>query len=395
MKTTFKKSLSMLLALMMIVALMLSATSCGGGGSDGVDAEAGRGDFIESLGGVSETFTGAVSVEEYESAEDAAVAFVAEEVVGESEAEIVKAESKGELSEAQVTALNIPEEFSEGIVSVEEYEVEYAVATIDDDSVAGNTQKVKVYIIKYENSWKYFAPAPITGETISKSYYDSVFNNEKYQNSTFEYKMDMEMDMSASAQGQSMKITVSMSMYQLVKYEDGKIYFKQTMTTSSNMAELIPTSSESIEAYVESVEGEYGEDIVCYINQGNGWVEGDLYSIGFGSLKELTPFYDQYIDYSYFTKTDFGFKLSDENAKKFVDEFYSDLLMGMAEAFELDMYAEYYVCDGTLSGMRMDMEMDIDYSEMGATVSGDATITATTTCTNYGTTVVEKPAGVN
>ena len=113
------------------------------------------------------------------------------------------------------------------------------------------------------------------------------------------------------------------------------------------------------------------------------------------SLKELTPFYSQYIDYTYFTKTDFGFKIADDNAKQFVDEFYSQLLMGMAEAFDLDMYAEYYVCDGTLSGIRLDMLMDINYSEMGATVEGDATITGKTTCTNYGTTVVEKPAGIN
>ena len=117
MKSTFKKSLSMLLALMMMVALMLSATSCGGGESGGIN--------------------GAVSTVEYDTAEEAATAYVVEEVVGNSEANIVSAESKGELDEAAVTALNIPEEYSEGIVAVEEYEVEYSVLASGDDAVSG------------------------------------------------------------------------------------------------------------------------------------------------------------------------------------------------------------------------------------------------------------------
>lgn len=393
MKRTFRKSLSMLLALTMIVAVMLSATACGGGGgeSGGIDPEAGRGDFIESLGGVSETFAGAVSEEGYDTAEDAATAYVAEEIAGESEANVVSAVSKGTVD---ASSINIPEEFSEGIVSVEKYEVEYSLSdgpSLMSTNLNSSNKKVDVYIIKYETEWKYFSPAPITGETISKSYYDSVFNNNKYQNCTFEYKMDMNMDMTASAEGYTQSVEMAMTMYQLVKYEEGKLYLKQTMTSSSNMGEAMPTKNESIEAYVETV----GDDLVCYVNTGNGWQEGNLYQIGFMSLEELTPFHDQYIDYTYFTKTDFGFKIADENAKKFVDEFYSQLLMGMAEAFDLDMYAEYYVCDGTLSGIRMDMLMDIDYTQMGATVTGDATIKGTTTCTNYGTTVVEKPAGIN
>jgi len=391
MKSTFRKSLSMLLALMMIIAVMLSATSCGGGESGGVDAEAGRSEFIDSLGGTSETYKGAVSVEEYESAEEAATAFVATEVVGESEANIVKAESKGELDDTAVAALNIPEEFSVGIVGVEKFEVQYSVEAEGDDAVSGTTATVEVYIIKYESCWKYFAPAPVTGGTISKSYYDSVFNNDKYQNCTFEAQMDMEMDMTASAAGYSQNVAITMSMYQLMKYEVGKLYLKQTMTTTSSMQEAMPNSSETIEAYLEVVD----DELVCYVNTGSGWVRGNLHQIGFGEIEELTPFHDQYIDYTYFTKTDFGFKISDENAKKFVDELYSELLMGMAQAFDIDMYAEYYVCDGTLSGIRMDMIMDINYTEGGATVDGEATITSNTTCTNYGTTVVEKPAGIN
>ena len=395
MKNTFRKSLSMIIALMMIVAVMLSATACGGGGGNGGDPDdkgsAGRNDFIESLGGVSDTFAGAVSDEGYETAEEAAVAFVSEEVAGESEVTVVNAVSKGEVS---ASSINIPEEYTEGIVSVEEYEVEYSLnegVSFMAEGVNSN-KKVKVYIIKYESEWKYFTPAPITGETISKSYYDSVFNAEKYKNCTYKTEMSMVLEVVSAGGGLSQAIDMTMSMSQLVKHADGKLYMEMTYSMSSSTPELIGSQggTTTLKIYVEEVEGV----LVCYadIGDGEGWRETELGTVGFGSLDELTPFNDQYIDYSYFTKTDYGFKIADENAAKFIDELYSDLLLMYDESFALDMFAEYYVSEGTLTGMRMDMDMDINVSEAGAVVTGGAEIDVVTTCTNYGTTVVEKPA---
>lgn len=396
MKNNFRKVLSMILALAMIVVAMLSVTACGGG--DGGDPDdkgsAGRSDFIESLGGVSDTFKGAVSEDSYETAEEAASAFVCEEVVGDSEVTIVNAVSKGEVD---ADSANIPEELSEGIVSVEEYEVEYSLnkdASFLSEGADKNTSKIKVYIIKYESEWKYFAPAPITGETISKSYYDSVFNSDKYKNCTYKMDMTMEMKVNATAMGESQSIEMTMGVSQLVKYAEGKIYFEITSSMSSSMPELMGNSGNStIKAYIEEENGV----LVCYadIGDGEGWRKTELGMVGFSSLEELAPFYDQYIDYSYFTKTDYGFKISDENAAQFISEIYSDLLFMYDESFKIDMFAEFYVSDGVLSGMRMDMGMDINVSEQGSVATGTTDIVAITTCTNYGTTVVEKPAGIN
>ena len=393
MKNTFRKSLSMILALMMIVAVMLSATACGGGGGNGDPDDkgsAGRSDFIDSLGGVSDTFKGAVSEESYESALEAAAAFVEEEVAGESEATVVNAVSKGEVS---ASSINIPDELTEGIVSVEEYEVEYSLSdgpALMSAGAGNSSKKITVYIIKYESEWKYFTPAPITGETISKSYYDSVFNAEKYKNCTYKSDMTMDMEMVAAAQGLTQTINMTMSMSQFVKYAEGKLYLEMTTSMTSNMPDMIGQGGNStIKVYVEEVDGE----LTCYadIGDGEGWRETNLGTVGFGSLDDLTPFNDQYIDYSYFTKTDYGFKIADENAAKFIDELYSELLIMYDESFGIDMFAEYYVSDGVLSGMRMDMDMDINMSESGSTVTGGANIEVTTTCTDYGTTVVDKP----
>ena len=393
MKNTFRKSLSMILALMMIVTVMLSATACGGGnGGDGDPDDkgsAGRGDFIESLGGVSDTFKGAVSEEGYESATDAAAAFVEEEVAGDGDVTVVNAVSKGEVS---ASSINIPEEYTDGIVSVEEYEVEYSLSEgASFISTENSNKKIKVYIIKYESEWKYFTPAPITGETISKSYYDSVFNAEKYKNCTYKTSMTMNMDMTAKIMGETQTMNMTMSMSQLVKHAAGKLYLEMTTAMTSSIPDMMGDGGNTtIKAYVEEVDGE----LMCYadIGDGEGWRETSLGIVGFGSLDELAPFSDQYIDYSYFTKTDYGFKIADENASKFIDELYSDLLFMYDESFGIDMFAEYYVSDGVLSGMRMDMDMDINMMQEDGSVTGGADIVVTTTCTDYGTTAFDKPA---
>ena len=399
MKTTFKKSLSMLLALMMVVALMLSVTSCGGGGeSGGVDPEEGRADFIASLGGVSETFAGSVSTVEYETAEAAASAYVVEEVVGQKEASIVSAESKGELDSAAITALNIPEEYSEGILAVEEYEVEYSVLAGGDEAVSGENTRVTVYIIKYESAWKYFTPAPIVGETITKAYYDSVFNSDKFKNCTYENVTSMNMVIDVSAEGYSESIELTLTLTQRIKFTEGKIYLEQTCATEANdptYADMVDIGDD-MTVYLETV----GDEIVCYtLNPGGQWSRSNIYISGFGDLSQLAPFHDQYIDYSYFTKADFGFKLADENADRYVEQLFSAVSQ-MAQSMgggdlDMDMYAEYYVADGALTGMRMDLELNMEISESGASMDFVTTANSTIVCSNYGTTVVERPAGIN
>lgn len=356
--------------------------------------------FIDSIGGVSETYTGAVSQETYETAEIAAQAFVEEEVIGEANCDIEKVESKGTLSDAEIAELKLTDDITSGMTGVEKLEVAY----VEEDSnisytssapdTLNKTKKVTVYVIKYESRFKYYSPAPITGDTITKSYYDSIFNAEKYKNCTYKTSMEMDMDMTASYDGETEKARMTMSMSQLIKYSEDKIYMEQTIAYKlvgggENMSE-----EEKLFAYMEMVE----DEIVCYVKEGDSseWYEGSLSTIGFSDLDELTPFYDQYLDYSYFTKTDYGFQISDENAKRFINETLSDSLgsMGfdaMLEQFQIDMFAKYYVSQGVLSGMREDVAMKLNISEQGISMKMSADVVAEMSCTNYGTTVVEKP----
>ena len=353
-----------------------------------------RNKFINEIGGVSETFIGAVSQNTYESATDAASDFVYREVVGDSYATV---KSVSSLGNATASEHNIPEEFLDGSMKVEKVEVEFTVPSkaslkrevqLLSTSDGGETEaKVVVYVIKYsindEDYWRYFAPMPVTGETISKSYYDSVFDNEKYKNCTYE--------MTQTSKSSTFGITAAeYTIHQLYKFDDGKIYIEQT----EEMKSLGETTVNTLFFYAEEHANGY---IECYINENNtGWREAELRNIGFYTLEELTPFHDQYFDYTYFTKTDYGFDLPADNARDFfTDVLYHELegvgTMVSKDDIKVDLYAEYFVREGVLSGMRINSDVKMKVIAEGVEVSVNVDLEAITKVTDYGTTVVEKP----
>lgn len=371
----------------LVIALAFVFVGCGEKESGPKLSDKERNDFVNEIGGASETFTGATSKEVYETKEAAAEAFIAEEVVGEKKANIVSVESKAVLDEENVNKLGIPEEDKEGIVSVEEVEVTYSA--INGLVSAQPTKKITVYVIKYETNWKYFVPLPETGATISKSYYDSVFDTTKFSNSTYFYELTMNMDIKATAQGQTQKAQMIMTISQDIKYAEGKIYAKQYMLMDMSSLGL-SKQEETIEMYIEEVDGK----MMCYIKNGFNWQQANLASIGFNSLEELQPFANDYLDYTYFTKTNYGFELAEENAAKYIDQALSgsgvdDMLNG--GKMNMDMYAEYFVNDGTLSGLLLNAELSASMEQDGVSMTMNGDMEAKGTCTNYGTTVVEKP----
>ena len=357
----------------------------------------GRSEFIDQLGGVSDTYKGSVSDESYASASAAAEAYIQEEIIGSAEASQLSATSKGELSDEAVSALKIPAEFTDGIVAVEEMEVSFAVTESSDSAsaphlqvLANETRKVTVYVIKYANDWKYYSPAPVKGDTITKSYYDSVFNADKYKNCTMTSEMKLALDYKEIYQGQHDSVYMFTKNTRTVKYESGKILLSETV----EMTMAGESMTQSLSVYLEEADGK----ILCYAQMDgtDTWAEADLSILGFSSLEELTPFFDQYLDYTYFTKTNYGFALNKENATQFIRETMAnnpaagDLLN--FKDMNVDMFAEYYVVDGVLSGMREDCDVSVNTSYEDLTVIMNMTIDAVTTCTDYGVTHVEKPA---
>ena len=410
MKKTTKRLLSLALA-MLTLLLLLSATSCDflDIDFDGLDFDfltpeepevelsSEQIEFAGSIGGVSETFKGVMSEESFRSPEEAAIAYVNFELAGDGNLNVSILSSKT-LRASKIKKLDIPEEFLEGYEDVVEVELEYSEEdsssyTMRTSYTATSTEKldrtktVKVYVIKYAYDWKYFSPCPVTGDTISRSYYDSVFNSEKYENCTFEVHTEAVADVITNGE----TVTMDMVMNQIVKHADGKVYLEQYVKMVSDEY----SSEQTVYAYMET--NAYGE-IECYVktSEYDSWMPTDLSTVGFTSLEQLTPFYDQYLDYTYFTKTDYGFALEDENARKYFEAALMGTFSGLGmnidtNNMDLDMYAEYYVSEGVLSGMRVDADVDMTVNEGYNTASLKERVTTVTTCTDYGTTVVERP----
>ena len=345
MKTNKTKLLTKVLACTMAFGLVF-ATGCSKGKSESKLHE----DFINELGGVSETYVGAVSAESYATADEAATAYVQEEIVGQADATVINATSKGTLTSQEVTALNLPTEISEGMQDVEKLEVEYAVDSISAMDTLNINKTVTVYVIKYANDFKYYSPLPVTGETITKSYYDSVFDYEKYQNCT--YSMEMKTTYDISLAGYSLDMEMSMS--QFAKYGEGKIYLEQITTMKidgdpelmammeGELGDELGGFNETIYAYIEEIDGE----VVCYVKtdpNSTEWNPTDLHQINFSNLEDLTPFADQqYLDYTYFTKTNYGFEISGENMEKFLQKtFEMPGMQAYAGMMDIDLMVKY------------------------------------------------------
>lgn len=359
--------------------------------SEDDDYDPERDSFINSLGGTSETFEGVLSLYGYGSSEEAAEAFVNEELSG-GYAYINKVESKGELSQSEIDALNLP-----GYIeydAVEKVEVTYEIDNPyafggGASGIAKSESKQKtavVYVIKCGPDWKYFAPLPETGDTINKSYYDSVFNSDRYKNCTLEQTVEVYMNI--QAEGESIEMTISTE--QFIQYQDGKIYMEQRVTSSGYGEEV----NETIYLYIE--EDEYGY-VTCYAKTSEyDWREVYLSQVGFYDIDELTPFYDQYLDYTYFTKASYGFKLADENARRYFEDALMSELGSLGsyidqDNMKLDMYAEYYVQEGALTGMRTNADVNITIDAYGESGTLEESVISEVKVYDYGTTVIERP----
>ncbi len=330
-----------------------------------------RNEFTKRLGGVSETFEGTISDESYGSAEEAVSAYISNEVAGNSSVTDVNATSMGELNESAIKELILPKDFQEGITSVEEFSVAYSLSEEASSPFSAASAKT-VYVIKYGMEYKYYVTRPVNGETITRSYYDSVFNEERYDNCT--YTKTSVIVVKEGFQKFSATITQSL------KRSDNKIFFEQIISGDSAITAQFGSQT-YIAIYVEIDQN--GQSTMYASNSQDGsWQKGHF------PAEPLVPFYDQHLNYTYFTKTDFGFILKDDNKNQFYNEVVNSQSSNQQLSDDtLDIFAEYYVAEGALSGVRM------GYSVTGTTngfnITSEEEITIL--CTDYGTTVVNRP----
>ncbi len=332
--------------------------------------------FIEEIGGCSETYKGSLSESVYDDAEDAAEAYVLEEIAEQnSDYTINSVVCDGTLTDQEVNALGITDEMMEGATSVKKYTVEYAVS--DGDGLmrlAGNNDKsqVIVYVIGGDNWFRYFSPVVTTGDTVTKGYYDSIFNNEKFDNCTVVSTSTMTIKAGVLVFSKTQEMTMTST----VKYANNCVYIEQRIDSE---VEGVESSNEKI--YVEL--SETGVVLKCYTYENGTWMSAYLTD---DSITK--PFGNQFLHYSYFTKTDYGCTLEKDNLNAYMKKGVNlSLDSNVGDSMECEGSVNYYVSDGVLTGVLSKIIVNMDYN--GASIT--ETIQSTTKCIDYGTTTIENP----
>lgn len=164
--------------------------------------------FCVKLPSYGETYRGRLSTQSYSSVEKAAYAFLADEIDSLSKtSSYVGCKRLKTLSEKQVAALNLDEDFQE----VEEVEVTYKIGE--------QTYTKKIYACYLENDgYKYFSPPLYTGENLTKSYYDSIRSSTDFQN----FSLNLQQISSVNLFGIPVKSEVNYTM----QVADGLAYYK-------------------------------------------------------------------------------------------------------------------------------------------------------------------------
>lgn len=373
---TAKKILAGILAMTTLFSVGFTA-SC-----KNVGENAEHNAFIKELGGTSETYTGAVSKDGYSTEEAAARACVSNEISSYSTGASIATTKK--LNSSQILQLNLPKTETKDMLGVDELEMEYYISKVDPNE----KKTAKIYIIKFANEFKYYTLRPADGEMVTKSYYNSVFNGQNYKNCTLNSTMEMNLQLKKGDE----TATATIKLTQMVKYSETAIYLEQATetTTETNKAGNVSSNSENNKVYGYMAKGVTWD---YYISRdGEEWTWTTLSSFGVYKMSDLLPFAGEKMEYTYFTKTDYGFELTNENARRYIQHTLGQLSTYLDEDTVIDLFAKYYVCNGALSGMRMDMEMiiDVDY-DSSTKITGNATAVAESKVTDYGTTIVEKP----
>lgn len=390
--------------------------------------------FKEEIGGCSDTYEGALSETEYDNAENAAKDYVKYEVVGtEKTGEISDVKTKDlKLSDAEKLGINAG--MIEGATGIKECTVTYTEKAADVSKVSASEQPelsllsetavnktTKVYIICFGGYYKYFSPALKTGETVTKSYFDSIFNASKYDNCTVEYSAVTKTSLRVSADvmkdlpadqlpddyegGDYESVMTETRINQFVQYTENAIYYKQTLGMPDPTSETGEIKETTVELYFEkNASAELGFDF--YAKNGTTWAKyTDITALGFESIDDLRPFHQQYIDYSYFTKTEFGCAIQRENLEIYMNGTIQALkeaakamgaqIDGLDITFHVNKgYLNYFVKEGTLSGMKSCFECSVPFNVNGMATDIVVYTDGTTKCFNYGTTEITRPEGI-
>lgn len=326
----------------------------------------------------SETFVGAVSETVYATKDDAAEAFIENEVSGLAfAAELVGYEKTEDLTEAQIDKLAIDEDLKEDIVAVEKVKVSYSTTNIARYTASAvtdsqNISVIYIYIITITpagttiTEYRYYVPLAKNGDTLTKSYLDDLFDSSKYLNCTQSYN-------ATTLAG------ISVGGYKIKVADDkASIVLDSTYSSTSNFSEgYFTQSGGTFKTYLK-------------MNDSGTWSSNAILQVmsigGTNTIRSMDQFatmcLPSNLDYSWFEKTDYGFKMKSELLSVYVADALRE--QGFSNADNVSTDFKVYVKEGRIYKITTSLSVKIAFITTKLS-------TEELTFSNFGTTVVETP----
>lgn len=393
-----KKILVTMMSALALCSLVILPTACGGktGGGNGTSQYDDGETFVAS-----DTFKGALSETSYESETNAVKGFLATEISGEVvTATLQDVETKKELSKTEIAALETEDVLEEDdeIVSAKEVEVKYtrtkssvrptAAAPAPEDDYFVFT----VYILEISphgstvHVYRYYVPKAERGDVLTRSYYDDVLDTSKYTNCTQEYTNDFLMPTMSPT---SMSITEAKGQNSYsIKVADNKAFIKMHVYDSANWegAGEIPYSD--ILGYFEEQDGNFS--VWMSTTGENGYVKSPFnpfMSYGITDMASFATLCLPKIDYSYYEKTSYGFKVQED----FLNEYLGKALnQAISAGASVSAELKVYVQDGRIVQLKASNKVTMAAGGITVTISSQESLVFK----DFGTTVVTKPATI-
>lgn len=360
-----KKFLSVLLMIVMAMSITVAAVGC-------------RNEY-------SETFIGAISQESYETDKGAVEAFLEIELSGAAAtAELVDFEKKSTLSEKEIGELKTEGALEEGdtIVSVDVVDVSYKKKE-DVSSTASSDEDVSVFTIYIivispqgvtEYEYRYYVPKAVEGDALTRSYFEDVLDPSKYENCTQEY--------SSKSQTKTGGMTVNI---------DQTYTIKTTKEAASIALHVIDPRSIGSVTYMD-VFGFFGYDedhnFKVWLSTDNGATyisapSNAFAQYGVTNMESFVKMCLPKLDYSYYEKTDYGFKIQDS----FIGKYVKMALSSIGVDADVEAELQFYVKEGRI--VRMASNLSASYSGINTTVNEEVVFS------EFGTTTVTKPQAID
>lgn len=349
MKSFLKRVINSLICIIFLLSVVMCACDCGKQKEDFAwnnDDELST--FIDGLGGFLDDYSGCLSDGQYVSGEIAAKYYVTEQLFnGENNCDFLDVECET-LKEKQIEKLDFFEAFLKNADAVYRYNVKYALKMVarnnlEDNSSGGETQlSVIVYVAKFGQYFKYLVPALKQGEQLNTAYYNYVFNNNHFNNCTYNQTISYCLKINSIDQtGLVNNSELNFKYNILVKICNENIIYTLSIESDNQLVKPLYVS-----AFIKKNEQGFDFSLI-----GGEVADFEQFKQLIEDERDLNPLYGFNLEPSCFIKTHFGFRLPKEylykcSAIEYVGkEEYGDAVI-------TNGYADYVVDGNSIKAIR-------------------------------------------